>query len=128
MLHRLRFAAVLVLFLPYVIAGAQGISGLIKTPPAPEGIAVKDLPPDFRAVDIRTSASDFAQAMQMSMVSFGGNGQRSAYDLFQFSQTSWTDGKMIATDAGDFLITYRLVLVAPIEGTDRKSTRLTSSH
>lgn len=108
MLKGLRLVTVAVLCLPYLLAGAQGITGLIKNPGVPETIAIKDMPTEFRAVDIRTTASDFTQAMQMSMYSFGGSSQRNTYELFQFAQTSWTDGKVVTTDAGEFLLTYRL--------------------
>ncbi|MFI5386310.1 MAG: hypothetical protein ACHQ50_09340, partial [Fimbriimonadales bacterium] len=116
MLLRFRFAAVLVLCLPYFLAGAQGISSLIKAPPVPETIAVKDMPAEFRAIDIRSTASDFAQAMQMSMLSFSGLGQKNSYDLYQYVQTSWTDGKTVSTDSGEFLVTYRLGFGPTAEG------------
>lgn len=108
MLKGLRSIAVAVLCLPYVLAGAQAFMGVIKNPGVPDTIAIKDMPTEFRAIDIRTTASDFTQAMQMSMYSFGGSSQKNTYELFQFAQTSWTEGKILSTSSGEFVVTYRL--------------------
>ncbi|HVT14301.1 MAG TPA: hypothetical protein VHE55_18705 [Fimbriimonadaceae bacterium] len=116
MLTRVRLVAVWILCLPYVMAGAQGISGLIKSPPVPETMAIKDMPADFKAVDIQTTASDFAGAMQMSMFSMAGSGAGNSFEMYQLFQTSWTNGQTINSDAGEFLVTYKLGFTPPSEG------------
>jgi len=115
MLSRVRIAAVLVLCFPYVMSLAQGLAGLLGAPGVPETLSVSEIPADFRAVDIHSSASDFSQAMEMSMYSLGSLGAKDSFDFYQYVQTSWTAGKTISTDAGVYLVTYRLGFSPPAD-------------
>jgi hypothetical protein len=115
MLMRLRYVAAFVLLLPCSSAFGQGVADLIKAAPVPEVIEIKDLPADYRAVNLKMAGGDsYGSLMQMIYMpmSMGVDSTRGpdGFALTEMLQVCWTSGQTIKSDTGEFLVAYRLGL------------------
>lgn len=115
-MRAIKIASALLLLLPSALTAAQGLVDLLKGTGIPEVVKAEDLPAGFKAFNIKAGASDATTSMldliwpSMMLSGFGGSGSDQRFEIFDYSQASWTEGQMVKTETGEFLVTYRMGL------------------
>ncbi|MEZ0325739.1 MAG: hypothetical protein ACAH95_07520, partial [Fimbriimonas sp.] len=90
-----------------VLANAQAVTftDILSGANYPTRIAAKDLPANFKAVQLKLGTSDYMSSM-MPFVAMGPSAKNSA-DVYNAFLSHWTSGEVVTAENNRFLITYK---------------------